>query len=525
MINKFSSLLFALWLASLIARADGPIHLKTRNLTAAAYPVAEVVQSAGYGPGHLVLQFSGTPQAGDIQQLEQRGAQIVGTAPDDGLVISVSQPVSLDGLAIQWAGPLLPEDKISPLLSAAADAGPAPVLIEFHPDVPVSRALDLLHSVNVQILEHPDLAPNHRLVSAFPGTMTALAGFDEVAYIFPASNDLLQSNHVMACTSAVMGPAPVWQYVNLSTGWDDADANGVVQLDYVFTEMSPKLPVASTQSEIIRALQEWTKYTNINFVPAGTATGDHSVAIMFAEGSHGDAFPFPAGSPVLAHTFFPAPLNPEPIAGQMHLNEDQDWHIGSGIDVYTVALHEAGHALGLGHSDDPTAVMYPYYRFGAVLAASDIAAIQSLYGNPNPLTISTPIIPTLPVAPVVPSDPVVPSNPVIPSDPADPSAPTDPSAPGSPSSPAPSGSPSLTVTSPGMTISGTSLSSITVAGTATSNVTSVAWKNSTGTSGTATGTTAWSASIPLLIGTNTLTVTAFDADGDSAWRALTVVRQ
>jgi hypothetical protein len=609
MINRLSSVLLTIWLASLTAWASGPIHLKTRNLTAADYPAAEALGPVAQGPGHLLVQFTGTPQASDVRELERRGARVVGAAPDGGLTISVDQPISLEGLAVKWAGLLLPEDKISPLISAAADTGPSVVVIEFHPDVATRRALELLRASNVQILKHPDLAPNHQLVSASSAALAQIAGYDEVAYIFPASNDLIQGNPVMACTSAMMGQAAVGQYVTVGTGWGGADANGIVELDYVFTQMSAKLPAASTQSEIIRALQEWTKYTNISFVPGGTSTVDRTVAIMFAEGVHGDGFPFTAGSPVLAHTFFPSPPNLDPIAGQMHLNEDQDWHIGSDVDVYTVALHEAGHALGLGHSDDPTAVMYPYYRFGAVLSPSDIASIQSLYGSPNTVSapallsvaISNPATATVttaaasialsgtaaggtgalqviwangqgatgtaagsaswsigsvPLSPgsnvitvqvtdstgntasssitvtqqvstvTPPSLPAVPITPIIPSLPITPIIPTAPTTPTTPTTPTPSGPPSLTITSPSMTIVATSLPSITMSGTATANVTSVTWTNSTGSSGTATGTTSWTAAaIPLLEGTNMITVNAFDAAGASAWRSVTVVSQ
>ena len=610
MTNRLPSLLLTICLASLTAWASGPIHLKTRNLTAADYPAAEALGPVAQGPGHLLVQFTGTPQASDVRELERRGARVVGAAPEGGLTIFVHQPISLEGLAVEWAGPLLPEDKISPLLTAAADAGPSVVVIEFHPDVVPRRALELLRGANVQILKHPDLAPNHQLVSATPAVLAQIAGYDEVAYIFPASNDLIQGNPVMACTSAMMGLAAVGQYVTVGTGWGGTDANGpqgIVELDYVFTQMSAKLPAASTQSEIIRALQEWAKYTNISFVPGSTATVDRTVAIMFAEGVHGDEFPFTAGSPVLAHTFFPSPQNPEPIAGQMHLNEDQDWHIGSDVDVYTVALHEAGHALGLGHSDDPTAVMYPYYRFGAVLSPSDIAGIQSLYGSPNTVpaalsvTIASPATGSVTSAAtsialsgtaaggtgalqviwatnqggtgpaagsaswsigavplnqgsnlitvqvtdsagdtasssitvtqqastaLPPSLPAVPIIPIIPTLPVTPTAPTTPTSPTTPTTPTPSGPPSLKITSPSMTIIATLLPTITMSGTATANVTSVTWTNSTGSSGTATGTTSWTAAaIPLLEGTNMITVNAFDAAGASAWRSVTVVSQ
>src|ERR1700722_8063303 len=102
MINRLSCLLLTIWLNTLTAWASGPIHLKTRNLTAADYPAAEAVHAATHGPGHLLVQFTGAPQPDDVLELERRGALVVGAAPEGGLTISVDQPISLDGLAVQW---------------------------------------------------------------------------------------------------------------------------------------------------------------------------------------------------------------------------------------------------------------------------------------------------------------------------------------------------------------------------------------------------------------------------------------
>jgi hypothetical protein len=59
----------------------------------------------------------------------------------------------------------------------------------------------------------------------------------------------------------------------------------------------------------------------------------------------------------------------------------------------------------------------------------------------------------------------------------------------------------------------------------TAGVTAVKWSTSTGSAGDASGTTSWSATIPLLVGNNVVTIRAYDAAGNSSWRALTVVRQ
>ena len=49
-------------------------------------------------------------------------------------------------------------------------------------------------------------------------------------------------------------------------------------------------------------------------------------------------------------------------------------------DEQTVALHEAGHALGLGHSADPESVMYPIYQGRRTQPTpADIAIIEALY--------------------------------------------------------------------------------------------------------------------------------------------------
>ena|ERR1041385_1544098 len=85
--------------------------------------------------------------------------------------------------------------------------------------------------------------------------------------------------------------------------------------------------------------------------------------------------------------------------------------------------------------------------------------------------------------------------------------------------------PAITITTPTTaTTYATTVSPLTVGGTASDNVgvTQVTWTNAAGGSGTATGTTTWSASVPLTLGTNQITVTVHDAAGNTGTDTLTV---
>ena len=54
-------------------------------------------------------------------------------------------------------------------------------------------------------------------------------------------------------------------------------------------------------------------------------------------------------------------------------------------DLETVAIHEFGHALGLGESQITTACMYGYYNaMKQSLTTDDVAGIQSVWGAPQP---------------------------------------------------------------------------------------------------------------------------------------------
>jgi hypothetical protein len=56
-------------------------------------------------------------------------------------------------------------------------------------------------------------------------------------------------------------------------------------------------------------------------------------------------------------------------------------------------------------------------------------------------------------------------------------------------------------------------------------VASVTWSTNTGSSGTASGTTQWSAAIPLLLGSNQVIIRSTDAAGNVSWRTVVVARR
>ncbi len=505
--------LMACLLLGHLAWAQGAIRLKTRTIDTAL--AADQRRPAGrplLGGRHYLLQFPSYPGPEVREQLAERRIRVLQYVPDNTLMVLVRVGLNLEGLALSWAGELEAEDKISPVLATHTSNA---FLVIFYPDVDMQKARALARLEGFEILENPDLLPGQLLAIGAYNAIWGLATWDEVSYIMPASPDLLADNPVMSCPGPLTEAGPIGEYVEVGNGWSK-DASGSVGLHYFFETLTNKMSLSTVQGEVERAFQAWASYANISFSPAQAEGAVRSIDILFASGAHGDAYPFDGPGGVLAHTFYPAPLNGEPIAGDMHFDADENWHAGTNTDLFSVALHETGHALGLGHSSDPGAVMYPYYRMQTGLTSDDIAGIQALYGP----AVAPPAVPptTTPVQPPAPT----PSPTPVPTP-----SPTPVPPPVPPPTSGDTTPPSLNIVSPGLTIVATSSLSIAVSGTASDNVAvaAVKWTNSTGDSGTASGTTNWSVSVPLLMGNNVVTIRAYDAAGNSAWRAITVVRR
>ncbi len=549
-----------LLLLATAAEADSAaLRLKTRSIDTSNQLVSLALagRQRAAGRSHYLVQYPGPPQAADLKALRARGAVIAGFVPENALSISAPDGMSFDGLGLRWIGRLTAGDKLSPGSRVGAaqqvayldEAGfAAAFVVEFHSDVEMGGARALVREQGIEILDRSSLLPNHLLVAATALQAAALAEWDEVAYIFAASPDLINATLVVACPGGATEAALVGQYAQVSQGWP-AGAQGAV-VGYRFGGGISRIPALAAQNEIVRAMDAWSRSARVSFAPGVDPAAPQTMNIFFASSSHGDVYPFDGPGRVLGHTFFPSPPNAEPVAGDMHLDADENWNIGSGVDVFSVALHETGHALGLGHSDLPGAVMYPYYKQVAGLAADDIAGIRSLYGerttpavDPTPASPGTPSLPpttpplTPPLRPPAAPPSTPPATPPV-SPPVDPPIVPTPPDPGprlpgpTPAAPpaAPPGDtvpPSVSITYPAGTIVGTTDPLITVSGTASDNagVTEIRWTNNFGSSGTATGTSYWTASVPLLVGTNSVVIRVFDAAGNSAWRSLTVVRR
>ncbi|KAI3467464.1 hypothetical protein Pfo_024127 [Paulownia fortunei] len=161
---------------------------------------------------------------------------------------------------------------------------------------------------------------------------------------------------------------------------------GRTQLTYAFLPENELSDVV--KSVFSRAFERWSEVTPLTFTQTTSFYGA-DLKIGFFRGDHGDGEPFDGVLGTLAHAF-------SPPAGRFHLDGDENWVIDgdflnsspmSAVDLESVAVHEIGHLLGLGHSSVEDAIMYPTISSGTrkvELATDDIMGVQELYGsNPN----------------------------------------------------------------------------------------------------------------------------------------------
>ncbi|BAT74628.1 hypothetical protein VIGAN_01233400 [Vigna angularis var. angularis] len=161
---------------------------------------------------------------------------------------------------------------------------------------------------------------------------------------------------------------------------------GTEELTYAF---NPGNGLTDTVKGVFAvAFARWSEVTSLTFRETESYFSA-DIRIGFFSGDHGDGEPFDGSLGTLAHAF-------SPTNGRFHLDADEDWVVSgdvtqsalsTAVDLESVAVHEIGHLLGLGHSSEEEAVMFPTIssrRKKVVLAQDDIKGIQFLYGtNPN----------------------------------------------------------------------------------------------------------------------------------------------
>ncbi|KAJ8348466.1 hypothetical protein SKAU_G00270550 [Synaphobranchus kaupii] len=113
------------------------------------------------------------------------------------------------------------------------------------------------------------------------------------------------------------------------------------KLTYRIENYTPDLSVSEVDTAIDKALRVWARVTPLRFTRIYSGTAD----IMISFGNRG-------------------------------------------YNLFLVAAHEFGHSMGLSHSKDPGALMYPVYSYrdpkSFSLSRDDVDGIQSLYGqNPD----------------------------------------------------------------------------------------------------------------------------------------------
>ena len=155
---------------------------------------------------------------------------------------------------------------------------------------------------------------------------------------------------------------------------------GKTNITYYFINGTDKISGDTERDLVGAAFTLWTEETPLTFDEVSDPA-QADILIGWAERDHGDGDSFDGPGDVLAHASYPNPYSDRKVF--LHFDDSERWVDSEtqNVDLLTVAAHEIGHTLGLDHSSDPDALMYPSYSAPhRSLGRDDIAGVQSLYG-------------------------------------------------------------------------------------------------------------------------------------------------
>lgn len=208
-------------------------------------------------------------------------------------------------------------------------------------------------------------------------SMQRFGGLPETGVIDDATVDLMRRPRC-GLPDFVGTSERVRRYALQGSKWDKIDLTWSIHI------VPAGLSYHMVRDQLSRAFRVWSEASRLVFRELSRGSTSADIVVSFYNGTHQDGYAFDGPGSILAHAFFPG----GGLGGDTHFDGEEEWDASQksntdGVSLFAVAAHEFGHSLGLSHSRDQSALMYPYYHwigYEYTLSDDDRMGIQQLYG-------------------------------------------------------------------------------------------------------------------------------------------------